>query len=207
MDRRLWGILLFSAVGIGVGIGKPFAPELSPEGHAVLMSVLVAVSVWIFGTRWVPLSIGSMVMMMLLTASGVKLSIVFNGYTTRAVWILIPALFFGFALNVTGLGKRLAYWVIGLFRPSYLSLTVSWVLIGLLLSVLTPSISVRIAIVIPIAVASVEICRLKYGSNGAALILLSAWSMVLIPGSGWLTGSLWDRPPSGSSAPSPNCRG
>ncbi|MCE5281571.1 MAG: anion permease [Deltaproteobacteria bacterium] len=191
MDRRLWGILLFSAVGIGIGIGKPFAPGLSPEGHAVLMSVLVAVGLWIFGTRWVPLSIGSMVMMLLLTAAGVKLSIVFNGYTTRAVWILIPALFFGFALNATGLGKRLAYWVIGLFRPSYRSLTVSWVLIGLLLSVLTPSISVRIAIVIPIAVASVEICRLKYGSNGAALILLSAWSMVLIPGSGWLTGSLW----------------
>ena len=191
MNIRVWGIVLFSTVGLGIGIFKPFAPGLSPAGHAALMAILAAVGLWIFGTKWVPLSIGSMVMLMLLTASGLKPSLVFNGYTTRAVWILIPALFFGFALNSTGLGKRLAYWVIGLFRPTYLSLCVSWAIIGILLSMLTPSIMVRIAIVIPIAVATVEICRLQYGSRGAALILLSAWSMVLIPGGGWLTGSLW----------------
>jgi anion transporter len=191
MNIRLWGIVLFSAVGIGIGIWRPFAPALAPAGHVALMSVLVAVGLWIFGSKWVPLSIGSMVMLLLLTASGMKPSLVFNGFTTRAVWILIPALFFGFALSSTGLGKRLAYWVIGLFKPSFLSLTISWVLIGILLSVLTPSISVRIAIVIPIAVATMEVCRLQYKSNGAALILFSAWSMVLIPGSGWLTGSLW----------------
>jgi anion transporter len=191
MKTRLLGIVLFTGVGLSMGMIKPFAPGLNPAGHAVLMSVFVAVGIWIFGTKWVPLSIGSMVMLLLLTLSGVKNSITFNGYTTRAIWILIPALFFGFALNSTGLGKRLAYWVIGLFKPSYFSLTLSWVIIGLILSTLTPSIMVRIAIVIPIAVASVEICRLQYGSKGAGLILMAAWSMVLIPGSGWLTGSLW----------------
>ena len=191
MNVRIWGIILFSAIGVGIGAGRPFAPELTPEGHAALMAILVAVGLWIFATKWVPLCIGSMVMILLLVSAGLSPSLVFNGYTTRALWILIPALFFGFALNSTGLGKRLAYWIIGLFRPSYLSLTVSWALIGILLSVLTPSISVRIAIVIPIAVAVLEICRLQYGSKGAALILLSAWSMAIIPGSGWLTGSLW----------------
>ncbi|MBA4422586.1 MAG: tricarboxylate transporter, partial [Syntrophus sp. (in: bacteria)] len=155
MNIRLLGIVLFTVAGLSIGIIKPFAPDLNPLGHAVLMSVFVAVGIWIFGTKWVPLSIGSMVMLLLLTLSGVKNSIAFNGYTTRAIWILIPALFFGFALNSTGLGKRLAYWVIGLFKPSYFSLTLSWVIIGLILSALTPSIMVRIAIVIPIAVASV----------------------------------------------------
>jgi len=207
MDMRLWGVLLFAVAGIGIAAVKPFSPGLSAEGHAALTSVLVAVGVWIFGTRWVPQSNGSMVMILLLTASGVEPAIAFNGYTTRAVWILIPALFFGFALNATGLGKRLAYWVIGLFRPSYLTMTVSWVIIGLMLSVLTPSISVRIAIVIPIAVASVEICRLQYGSSGAALVLLSAWSMVLIPGSGWLTGSLWGPATIGFFSAIPELRG
>ena len=154
------------------------------------MAILIAVGLWIFGTKFIPLSIGSMVMLLILIVSGLKYSTVFNGYTSRAIWILIPALFFGFALNVTGLGKRLAYWVIGLFKPSYLTLTVSWVVIGILLSALTPSIIVRIAIVIPIAVATVEICHLQLGSKEAGFILLTAWSMVLIPGTGWLTGSL-----------------
>ena len=171
-------------------MAKPFVPELSQAGHSVLMAILIAVGLWIFGTKFIPLSIGSMAMLLILIVSGLKYSTVFNGYTNRAIWILIPALFFGFALNVTGLGKRLAYWVIGLFKPSYLTLTVSWVVIGILLSALTPSITVRIAIVIPIALATVEICRLQQGSDGASFLLLAAWSMVLIPGTGWLTGAL-----------------
>jgi anion transporter len=191
MKARLSGIAFFAAIGLYMGFVKPFAPGLSAAGHAALMAVLITVGIWSFGAEWLPLSIGGMVMLLILTAAGLKPSLIFNGFTSRAIWILIPALFFGFALNSTGLGKRLAYWVIGLFRPSYLSLTASWILIGLLLSVLTPSITVRIAIVMPIAVASVEICRQQYQSKGAALILFSAWSMVLIPGSAWLTGSLW----------------
>jgi anion transporter len=207
MIARLSGIVFFTAVGLIIVIVKPFAPGLAPVGHAVLMAVLVAVGLWIFATKWIPLSISSMVMLLILTASGIKPSIVFSGYTTRAVWILIPALFFGFALNSTGLGKRLAYWVMGLFRPSYLSMTFSWFIIGLLLSILTPSIMVRVAIVIPIAVASVEICRLQYGSKGAALILLSAWSMVLLPGIGWLTGSLFGPVAIGFFDPIPGLQG
>lgn len=191
MKVRLFGIFFFALAGAFIGIAKPFVPELGQSGHSVLMALLIAVGLWIFGTRFIPLSIGSMVMLLILIVSGMKYSTVFNGYTNRAIWILIPALFFGFALNVTGLGKRLAYWVIGLFKPSYLTLTVSWVVIGILLSALTPSITVRIAIVIPIALATVEICRMQKGSDGASFLLLAAWSMVLIPGSGWLTGSLY----------------
>lgn len=191
MKVRLAGIFFFAALGLLIGILKPFAPDLSPAGHAVLMAVLVTVGLWSFGTEWLPLSIGGTVLLMILAASGLKYTLVFNGFMTRAIWILIPALFFGFALNSTGLGKRLAYWVIGLFTPSYLSLTVSWILIGLLLSVLTPSITVRVAIVMPIAISSVEIVRKQYQTKGAALILFSAWSMVLIPGGAWMTGSLW----------------
>ena len=191
MKARLAGIIFFAALGLALGIGRPFAPDLNPQGHAVLMAVLIAVGIWIFGTKWVPLSIGSMVMLLILTLAGVKNTVAFNGYTARGTWILIPALFFGYALNETGLGRRLAYWTIGLFKPSYLTLTISWAIIGLLLSMLTPSITVRIAIVMPIAVATTEICRLANGSRGAGFMLLSAWSMVLIPGNGWLTGSLW----------------
>jgi anion transporter len=190
MKIRVAGIILFAAFGLFVGLAAPFAPDLSQAGHTVLMALLITVGLWIFGTTWIPLSVGSMVMLLIFIVSGFKYSTVFNGYTNRALWILIPALFFGFALNATGLGKRLAYWVIGLFKPSYLTLTLSWVLIGVLLSALTPSIMVRVAIVIPIAVATVDICRLKQGSNGASFLLLAAWSMVLLPGTGWLTGSL-----------------
>ena len=68
MNVRIWGIILFSAIGVGIGAGRPFAPELTPEGHAALMAILVAVGLWIFATKWVPLCIGSTVMILLLVS-------------------------------------------------------------------------------------------------------------------------------------------
>ena len=102
MNVRIWGFILFSAIGIGIGAGRPFTRELTPEGHAALMAILVAVGLWIFATKWVPLCIGSMVMILLLVSAGLSPSLVFNGYTTRALWILNTALFIGFAMNSTG---------------------------------------------------------------------------------------------------------
>jgi|WetSurMetagenome_2_1015567.scaffolds.fasta_scaffold56148_2 anion transporter len=188
---HLGGIFVFVLAGAYIGLFKPFAPGLDEQGHIVLMATLIAVGIWVFGGKWIPIAGGGLVLLLVLVAAGMKYSLVFNGFAYRSLWILIPALFFGFALTATGLGRRIAYWVISLFKPSYLTLTVSWVIISLLLSALTPSITVRIAIVIPIAVALAEICKLQYGSRGSAFILLVAWSMVLIPGTGWLTGSLW----------------
>jgi anion transporter len=191
MRTRLGGISLFFVIAVFVAAYQPFVPSLSSQGHLVLAAVLFTVGLWIFGSRWIPSSVASMVMLVLILCSGVNYAIVFNGYTSRAIWILIPALFFGFALTRTGLGKRLALLVMRLFKPSYLTLTASWVIIGLVLSALTPSIAVRIAIVIPIAAATVEIYRIQYRSEGSGFIMLVAWSMAIIPGSGWLTGALW----------------
>jgi anion transporter len=185
------GILAAVIIGSLISIYKPFAPELGPQGHMVLTATIVAVGLWVFGGKWLPIAIPGLVLLLILVASGLKYSLVFNGFTYRALWILIPALFFGFALTATGLGRRIAYWVISMFKLRYSTLTISWVVISFFLSLLTPSITVRIAIVIPIAVAIAEICRLQYGSKGSSFILLVAWSMVLIPGTGWLTGSLW----------------
>jgi len=180
MNTRLWGIVLFSAVGIGIGVGQPFAPGLSPAGHAALMSILVAVGLWIFGTQWVPLSIGGMVMLLLLTAraSGPPWS---SRLHHPGGLDPDPCPLLRLRPELDGARQKarlLGHW------PLQTQLPEPDPLLGphrILLSVLTPSITVRIAIVIPIAVATVEICRLQYGSRGAALILLSAWSMVLIP--------------------------
>jgi di/tricarboxylate transporter len=44
---------------------------------------------------------------------------------------------------------------------------------------------------IPIAVQCCELCGLQKNSKGQSLIMLTAFSMALLPGSGWLTGVLW----------------
>src|SRR5512139_1268073 len=107
MRVRFSGIAVFAALAFVVGFVKPFSPDLGGQGHLVLAAVLLVVGIWVFAARWIPTSVAAMVMLALILAAGVSYPVVFNGYTTRSIWILIPALFFGFALTKTGLGKRL----------------------------------------------------------------------------------------------------
>jgi anion transporter len=187
---RIVGLLVFVIAALFIGLTKPIA-NLSPLGHHIMAVVLVTLGLWIFRDSALAYLAGGAVLMGGSLAFGLPLGTVASGFASSAVWVLIPALFFGFALVKTGLGKRIAFLVLKTFEPSYPSVILSWCIIGVLLSALTPSITVRIAIVMPIAMNLVEACKLPDRSRGSALICLVAWASALIPGTGWLTGSLW----------------
>ena len=80
--------------------------------------------------------------------------------------------------------------ILKLFKPSYFSMIIAWTMIGIAFSLLTPSMTVRVAIMIPIAVNCCELCKLETGTKGYSLIPLTAFLMALVPGEGWMTGSL-----------------
>jgi len=170
---------------------KPFSADLNDRGQIMLGVMLITLSIWIFKPFKLSFSAGGLFLAFSSLVLGLTPAVVFSGFTQSAVWTLIPALFFGYALHKSGLGKRIALGIIKLFKPSYLSLIIAWVLIGVALSVLTPSTTVRVAIALPIAVQCCELCKLEKGSKGNSLILLTAFAMALIPGAGWLNGVLW----------------
>lgn len=186
----LVGFIGFLILAIVIGILKPFQPELNSQGHYILMMLITTIGLWIFKPRDIPFSISSGFFMASLLILELPANIVFAGFSGTAVWTLISALFFGFVLAKTGLGKRIAYFGIKNTRLSYGGILTMWAIIGVILSILTPSITVRVVIVIPIALNCVNICKLPKGSKGRSLVLLTAWAMALIPGTGWLTGSL-----------------
>lgn len=188
-DTKVLGVIAFVLVALIVGIVKPFT-GLAPQGHFVMATVITALGLWIFRPGGLPFMAGGTVILAGGLIFGLKYDVVASGFVSSAVWVLIPALYFGFVLQKTGLGKRIAYLVLKSFQPSWLSMAVSWFIIGIALSALTPSITVRIAIIIPIAISVVEACKLEPRSKGAAFITIIAWAMCLFPGTGWLTGSL-----------------
>ncbi|MCL2295124.1 MAG: SLC13 family permease [Spirochaetes bacterium] len=181
-------LLLFFAVIIMVA--KPFSENMSETAHFMLGGIIVALGIWIFKPFNLPYAVGGLFLAMFALILGLAPAVVFSGFSQPAVWTLIPALFFGYTLQKTGLGKRIAFEIIKLFKPSYGSLVLALVLIGIVLSILTPSITVRVAIIIPIALQCCELCKLEKRSKGNSLILLTAFAMALIPGSGWLSGLL-----------------
>jgi anion transporter len=184
------GVLSFLFAAAAIAFTKPFS-GLTSQGHYVMGITLVCLSMWVFRGSSVPYFAGVAILAAGCLIFKLPLGTVVSGYVSSAIWVLIPALFFGFALVKTGLGRRIAYFVLTFFKPSYLTICVSWFIIGLILSLLTPSITVRLAVVMPIALGLVEACGIPDRSRGSALICLVAWGTAILPGTGWQTGSLW----------------
>jgi L-tartrate/succinate antiporter len=207
--RKMLGVIALAILALLIALVKPFAPGLLPMGHYVMATVIIALGLWIFRPGNLPFMAGcSLILggvlaiffthkMELINTVTQKpytppelFGLVTSGFHSGAVWTLIPALYFGFVLQKTGLGKRVAYMVLKAFPASWASMALSWLIIGVALSALTPSITVRVAIVVPIAIGIVEACKLKFRSKGSAYVCLLAWGMAIFPGTGWLTGSL-----------------
>ncbi|MCL1879049.1 MAG: anion permease [Actinomycetia bacterium] len=187
----LAGCAVVLVAAILVMVLKPFLPDLDSQGHMVIGGLLITVSIWIFKPFDLPFSSGGLFFASFLLFLKVPPPVVFSGFTQPALWTLIPALFFGLALQKTGLGRLIAIGVIRLFKPSYPTMILAWLIIGVALSLLTPSITVRVAIIIPIAVQYLELFNVQRGSKGNSLVLLTAFAVALLPGTGWMTGALW----------------
>lgn len=127
----------------------------------------------------------------LLIIAGVPSSVALGGFATGAFWILVSVLFFGTAMDKSGLARRISYQILLIFRPTYAGILFAFMLIGFVLTLGVPSMTVRTAIMVPIAFALVQAIKLRLPSSGAALIVLCAFEMAVLPGCAVLTGSLW----------------
>ncbi len=190
MEIKVIGTVIFAAIGLLLGLLEPIAP-LARTGNLVAATIIISLGLWIFRPGNIPYVAGCAVFLAGCLIAGLKYPVVMSGYSSSAIWVLIPALFFGYALQKTGLAKRIVYWTLKSIKPTYLTIILAWVFAGIVLSLLTPSATLRIFTMIPIAVGTVEACGLKLRSRGGSLICLTAFGMALFPGTGWYTGSLW----------------
>ena len=128
--------------------------------------------------------------MALLVVVGVPPALVLSGFSGGPFWILLTVLFYGFAMKKTGLAERIAYYILSLFPSTYAGILGAFALIGFILSFGIPSMTVRTAIMIPIAWTLVQSLELPPQSRGSALIMLTTLEMATVPGIASLYGSL-----------------
>lgn len=185
------GFFIFASISLFLFLASPPWLGLEELGRKVLAGTIFTIGLWILKPNHLPFAVGSCFLIFYLLLLGITPSNIFSGFTGTAIWTLIPALFFGYVLIKTELGEKIAFIVLRLTKSNYPMVIISWFLIGIVLSILTPSITVRVSIVIPIAIYYSKLYSLKAPSKGNDLILLTAFAMALIPGTGWLTGSLW----------------
>jgi sodium-dependent dicarboxylate transporter 2/3/5 len=163
--------------------------DLDATGQSALAIMALAVALWI--TDAIPSGITAVLALGLLIIAGVPSNIALGGFATGAFWILVSVLFFGTAMDKTGLARRISYRILSIFRPTYAGILMAFMLIGFVLALGIPSMTVRTAIMVPIAFALVQALKLPLPSTGSALIVIGAFEMAVLPGCAVLTGGLW----------------
>lgn len=196
LTKIKWGSLLIAAL---IGLGIAYAPTPAGLTHAAqVVLAILAFTVIVWATDVMNNGVASILMMALMIASGVRpLGVVngtvtgaFSGYADPAFWILLTVLYYGFAMKKTGLAERISYYILSLFPGTYGGILSAFFVIGLLLAMGIPSMTVRTAIMAPIAWALVQSLELPPVSRGSALIMITVVEMAVCPGLAFLLGSL-----------------
>ena len=187
--RIKWGPFLL-AVAVGAVIYfMPPSQGLSRIAQSALAITGFTIILWAF--QVMNNGVASVLMMALLVPAGVRPALALSGFSGGSWWILLAVLFYGFAMQRTGLAARISYWILSLFPATYSGILAAFFLIGTVLSLGIPSMTVRTAIMVPIAWALVKSLDLKPRSTGSALIMLTTVEMAVVPGCGLLYGSLF----------------
>ena len=187
-SRQSIGALLAMVVAAAIKL-QPAIGQLDSIGRSALAVMALTVILWV--TDVLNAGITALLALGLLIIAGVPSSVALSGFATGAFWILVCVLFFGTAMDKTGLARRISYRILLIFPPTYGGILIAFMLIGFVLTMGVPSMTVRTAIMVPIAFALVQAIELPLPSRGAALIILTAFEMAVLPGCAVLTGSLF----------------
>ena len=188
MSRQAIGATCAVALAAFIKL-QPGVGALDATGQSALAIIALAVVLWVVDALNV--GITALLALGLLIIVGVPSAVALGGFGSGAFWILVCVLFFGTAMDKTGLARRISYRILLTFPPTYVGILSAFMSIGFILTLGVPSMTVRTAIMVPIAFALVQAIGLPLPSRGSALIVLTTFEMAVLPGCAILTGSLW----------------
>lgn len=170
--RYLVGLLATGIVA-WVVIGKPLGLTANQAYSAAL--IIGTLALW--ATAIIPEIMASLLfflLAMLLALAPAK--IVFSGFHSTANWTIFGGLVIGAAVQITGLGERIANALAMRFTFGYVGVITGMVTVGVVLSFLMPSSMGRIVLLAPIAMALAAQLGFKPGSNGYfGVIMAMGW--------------------------------
>ncbi len=138
---------------------------LGPSGGVTLAIVLVTLGLW--ATGLVPGYFASLLFFAGVLIAGLQPApLVFSGFASAAIWLIISGFVIGAAVNATGLDGRLAGIIAPLLTRSYPRLIGGLMLAAMILGFLMPSSVGRAVVMVPIGMSLADRCGFGKGSNG-----------------------------------------
>lgn len=183
--------LVYLFIGIAVAIIFFFMtpPEgLSPEGFHTLGLFLMAI-IWWVGNVFPDFVTAFWLMTMLVITKCAPLNTVFSAYSGSVVWIVVPALAIGVALSMTGLLRRVVLKILSMFRGTWNSQVLAFLVAGNLVNPLIPSATAKIAIASPLVHTYSQEMGLTDKTKPAAGMFSAMWSSFGAAGPFFLTGT------------------
>jgi di/tricarboxylate transporter len=180
---------LVAAAALGGLAGVASAAQLVSPQPAIVTITVAAIVLWA-----VPVLDSTFVTILILASlviAGVQPRFALSGFATSQLWILFCVLLYGFAMQSTGLARRTSLCVLAIAPATYRGVLTGFFAIGILLAAGVPSMTVRTAMIVPIAWALTQVAGLPPQSAGTALIVLTSIEMAVLPGCVFLTGSLF----------------
>jgi di/tricarboxylate transporter len=113
-------------------------PMLMPDQARILGIVLITLVLW--ATSLVPGYLASLIFFAVLLVVGLAPpDLVFAGFSSTAVWLIVSGFVIGAAISISGLGAMLARGLAPLLTGSYPRLIAGLMAVSVLLSFLMPS--------------------------------------------------------------------
>lgn len=167
---------LLTAVLVIVAVIVFFIPP--PAGappHMMRAAAVLLLTIGLWATAVIPEHLTGLIFLSLCMLLAVaQPGIVFSGFTSGTLWLVLGGLVLAEAVHATGLGVRIAQGLFGRFTLSYTGLIAAAALIALLLAFLMPATVSRILLLLPIFAAMAQRAGLPRGSSGATGVALAA---------------------------------
>ena len=157
-----------SFVVIAVAIAVYLAPP--PEGvaaetmHAAAL-VVFTVGLWAIG-RLPEHVVGLLFFTLAMVLAVAPAQVVFSGFASATLWLVLGGLIMAAAVNRTGLAQRLAMALFERLALSYARLIVAVVIASIVLSFFVPATVGRVLLLLPIVMAMAQRAGFEHGSTG-----------------------------------------
>ena len=182
MTLRLPHLLLaLSLVAGALLLVLPTPAGMTPVMMRAAAVMVVALGLW--STAVVPAYYGSLIFLLLAMVLAVApAGVTFSGFHAGATWLVFGGLVIGVGVHKTGLDVRLVRGLLGLFPHSYLALTYGLFAGGAAMTLIVPSASGRVALVVPIVMALAAKLGYAPDSKGRTGLVLAATMGTMTPG-------------------------
>lgn len=166
-------------------------PPAGVDARILRGAAMVVFAMGLFATAALPEFVTGLAFYAIATLIAVApTAVIFAGWTSAALWLIIGGLVIGIAVERTGLGARMAEHLTGLFGARYANQAAAVVIASVALAFLMPSTMGRVIILVPITLAVADRLGFEPGRNGRAGLIVAMAFSTWMPGTGILPANL-----------------